>query len=285
MNQEAYINSGAATFQRDAVDASANQLVLVDFWAAWCGPCQSLAPVLEKLAAEYRGSMRLVKVDTDREQALAMQFGIRSLPTVLFFRGGRVVDQFMGVLPESAIRQKIDQYVSSPFELALAEARGLYERGQAEPAKDILRRLVDSLPDNDAPKLQLMTWLSEEGDLDGAAAMAETVSASGQDSPEYKSFLANLEFRQVADGTDRNSLATGLADDPGNLDIRYRLAKLLVSEREYASAMDHLLEIIRRDRSFGDDAARKTMLKVFELLGGKGKLVSEYRTRLSRTLF
>ena len=286
MSKEAYVNSGAATFQQDAIEASGDRLVLVDFWAAWCGPCRSLAPVLEKLAAEYQGSMKLVKVDTDREQALSMQFGIRSLPTVLFFREGRVVDQFMGVLPESAIRAKIDQYASSPHELALAEARDLYQNGKTEEAKEILGKLMDSMPDTDAPRLQLMAWLSGEGDMDGAAAMAESISREGRESPEYKSFQATLGFQQAGgDAPDRDELAASLAEDPGNLDVRYRLARLLISKQEYASAMDHLLEIIRRDRSFENDGARKTMLRVFELLGGKGDLVSEYRTRLSRTLF
>ncbi len=286
MSNEASINSGVATFQQDAIEASRDRLVLVDFWASWCGPCRSLAPVLEKLAGEYRDSLKLVKVDTDREQALAMQFGIRSLPTVLFFREGRVVDQFMGALPEADIREKIDRYASSSHDLVLAEARDLYQDGMTETAKELLVRLMDSMPNNDAPRLQFMAWLSEEGDMEGAGAMAESISLAGRENPEYRSFQATLEFLQTGgDGADRDELAAALAEEPGNLDVRYRLARLLVARREYAQAMDHLLEIIRRDRSFENDGARKTMLKIFELLGGKGELVSEYRTRLSRTLF
>ena len=286
MSEEPYIDSGAATFAQDAIEASRERLVLVDFWASWCGPCRSLAPVLEKLAGEYRDSLKLVKVDTDREQELAMQFGIRSLPTVLFFKDGRVVDQFMGVLPESDIREKIDRYASSSHDLVLAEARELYRNGNTETAKELLGKLMEAMPGNDAPVLQYMVWLSEEGDMEGAAAMAESISREGRESPEYRAYQATLEFLPTgADAAGRDELAAALEEEPGNLDVRYRLARLLVSKREYALAMDHLLEIIRRDRSFENDGARKTMLKIFELLGGKGELVSEYRTRLSRTLF
>ncbi len=285
MNQEAYTNSGAATFMQDVVEASHHQLVLVDFWASWCGPCRSLAPILEKLAMEYQGTMKLVKVNTDQEQSLATQFGIRSLPTVLFFKEGKVLDQFMGVLPEPAIRQKIEPHATSSSEKALAEARELYQDGQTEQAKKRVRKLSDSMPDNDAPKLLLLSWLTVEGNMDDAITVAGTISAAGQTSPEYRSFQTALELRQDVDLADRLSLENTLADDPENLAVRYRLARLLIAEKEYANAMDHLLDIIRRDRSFQDDGARKTMLKVFELLGGQGELVSEYRTRLSRTLF
>ncbi len=286
MTTQTYIDSGASTFQRDAIDASRDQLVLVDFWAAWCGPCRSLAPVLEKLADEYRGSMKLVKVDTDQEQALAGQFGIRSLPTVLFFRDGQVVDQFMGAQPESVIREKIDRYAASPFKQALEEARILHAEGRIAEARTIVDGLIEARPEDDEPKLQLLEWLSAADDLEGAEAVATTLSREGRDSAVFKSFQASLEFRRVAsDGVDNSELEATVIADPENLEARYNLAKHLVAGQEYAAAMDHLLEIIRRDRKFEDDGARKTMLKVFELLGGKGELVSEYRTRLSRVLF
>ncbi len=285
MDQEPYINSSTATFLEDAVEASHRQLVMVDFWAAWCGPCQSLAPVLEKLALAYQGSVKLVKVDTDREQALAAQFGIRSLPTVLFLKDGKVVDQFMGALPESNIRQRINQYVTSSIEKSMTEARDLYESGQPDAAKAILNRLWQSQPDDDAPKLQLLAWLTAEGNLEEADRVAQSVSEEGQQSPEYKSLQTTLEFRQESNPADRTGLEASLTGEPENLELRYRLAKLLIAERQYAAAMDHLLEIIRRDRSFMDDGARKTMLKVFDILGNKGDLVSEYRTRLSRMIF
>lgn len=286
MNTQTYIDATASTFQADAIDASAAQLVLVDFWAAWCGPCRSLAPILEKLAEEFRDSMRLVKVDTDREQALAGQFGIRSLPTVLFLRDGKVVDQFMGALPESAIRQKIEQYAASPVRRALEEARQLHADGRTGDARAVVNDLVAARPEDDEPKLQLLEWLSDEGDLDGAEAVAATLSPDGRDSAAYKAFEAGLEFRRArVDDPDRPGLEKAVDDDPDDLASRYRLAKLLVAGQEYAAAMDQLLEIIRRDRGFEDDGARKTMLKVFDLLGGRGELVSEYRTRLSRTLF
>lgn len=280
------IDSGFQEFQRDAVDASAERLVLVDFWAAWCGPCRTLGPILEKIVGEYSGAVRLVKIDTDKEQALAAQFGVRSLPTVLILQDGEVVDQFMGAQPESAIRQKIDQFVSNPFDLALEEARTLHSQGDTAAARQILDQLIAAGPTNDAPKLLLIDWLSADDDLEGASSVAETLSPEGRNSAEFRAYHASLEFhRDASELPSQSELEENVSRNPDDLDCRYKLAKLLVARQAYPEAMDHLLEIIRRDRKFEDDGARKTMLKVFELLGGKGELVSDYRSRLSRILF
>ncbi len=286
MDNSIAIDSGLSAFQADVIDASAEQLVLVDFWAAWCGPCRNLGPILEKVVAEYQGSVRLVKVDTDREQALAGQFGIRSLPTVLFFRDGRVVDQFLGAQPEGAVREMIDRHTTSPFERALAEARELYAQGETATAHEIVEQLMAAQPDNDEPKLALIEWLSAEGDLDAARELVDRLSPAGRVSPAFRAFQANLEFRQAASELPgKSELEARITETPDDLAARYQLAQLLVNGEDHAGAMDQLLEIIRRDRGFEDDGARKMMLKIFEMLGGRGELVSEYRTRLSRTLF
>jgi len=281
-----YIDSNLTAFHQDVIDASSTQLVLVDFWAAWCGPCQSLAPILEKLTAEYAGSVKLVKVDTDAEQELASQFGIRSLPTVFLFKDGKIVDQFMGVESESVIRAKINKFAVSQLDQNLQAAELEYQQGNIESAKKVVWKLVEEHPNNDHPKLLLMKWLGDEKSFEEALKIAKSVSQPGQSTPEYRALSATLEFQQGSQiTTDTTSLMQAVDLDPENLEIRYQLAQRLISEQQYSEGMDHLLEIIKRNRQFQDDAARKTLLKVFEALGGHGDLVSEYRSKLSSLLF
>lgn len=281
-----YTDATLADFSEEVIGASTKQLVLVDFWAAWCGPCKSLAPILERLVDEYSGAIKLVKVDTDSEQELAAQFGIRSLPTVIFFKNENVVDQFSGVQPESAIRALIDKYAESALDKVLDAATALYQEGDTTNAKERVRDLIQEFSQDDKPKLVLLKWLADEKRNEEASSIAATVSSRGRDTAEFRSISASLELlRGSEDIYDTSLLTDKLNRDPDDLQIRFQLAKRLIGQQQFADGMDHLIEIIRRDRAFDDDAARKTMLKVFEALGGKGELVSQYRKKLSSVLF
>jgi putative thioredoxin len=281
-----YIDSNLETFSRDVIEASKNQLVLVDFWAAWCGPCRSLAPILEKLVTEYTGAVKLVKVDTDAEQALAAQFEIRSLPTVYLFKDGEIVDQFMGVQPESVIRDRIDKFAVNPLDQSIEDAVMAYQKGLIDDAKNRLRRLIKDHTQDDRPKLQLLEWFIEEKQFEEASLLAKSVSPQGQSSAEFRATMASLELvREPQEFGDPSGLIEKLNQDPDDLETRFELAKCLIGSQQYADGMDHLIEIIRRNREFKNDAARKSMLKVFEALGGKGDLVSRYRSKLSSILF
>ena len=277
--------SGIQTFAQDVIEASREQLVMVDFWADWCGPCKSLTPILENLAAQSQGAVKLVKVNADQEQELAAQFGIRSLPTVFFFKNAEIVDQFMGAQPESAIRAIIERHLGDQGPNELEAAAMAYEAGNQEQAKAFVLQLISQDPGNDSPKLLLLKWLVAEGNLDDAARLSDTLSEEGKASAEYKAYQSALDLQQATEGLpDSDSLAQAIEQDPGNLEARYQLAQKLVAEQDYEAGLEHLLEIVSRSREFEEDGARLMMIKVFESLGGSGKLVSQYRSRLARLL-
>ena len=279
------VDADIQSFAAEVIEASREQLVMVDFWADWCGPCKSLTPILEKLVAQYQGAVRLVKVDTEANQEMAAQFGIRSLPTVFFFKDGNPVDQFMGLQPEEAIRQIIDRHTGNPGESELAAAEAAYDQGQKEEAKAFIMQLIHADPTNDAPKLLMLKWLCAEGNMDDARTVAEAVSEDGHDSAEYKAWQTSVEMQEaLKDLPSESELMDIIASDEGNLDARLQLAQRHIALQQPEQGLDQLLEIVRRDRSHDDEAARKMMIKVFESLGGSGPLVSKYRGLLARTL-
>ena len=284
--EQHYTDITTETFMDEVIHASANQVVMVDFWADWCGPCRSLTPILEKLVVKYRGTLKLVKVNTDQQQELAAQFGIRSLPAVFFFKHEKLVDQFMGVQPESAICSIIDRHLDDlPAPNGLELARQHYEQGRADEAKYNVRQLSDDAPDDDDPKLLLIEWLVAEGSLDEAKEIADKLSDQGRESKAFKGLAAALELRDTLKGIPPASdLLAAIAADENDHQARYHLAQRLVAEQNHVEGMDQLLEIIRRDRGFQDEAARTYMIKVFQMLGGTGELVNNYRSKLARIL-
>jgi putative thioredoxin len=287
-NTQNYVDVDMTSFGAEVVEASMQQLVMVDFWAEWCAPCRSLGPILEGLVGQYPGALKLVKIDTDAHQELAGQFGIRSLPTVFFFKDGQPVDQFMGVQPESAIKEIIDRHINGDAggpEGDLNTARQAYDEGQTEEAKNYVRQMVAVSPNEDEAKLLMVEWLTKEGNLDEAKVFAESLSDAGKDSKEVHALNTAIELQEsLKDIPPAQELISAIEADENNSMARFQLAQRLVAEQQPDQGMDQLLEIIRRDREFEDDGARKYMIKVFEILGGKGEIVSKYRGLLARTL-
>jgi putative thioredoxin len=275
------VDSNTASFQTDAIDSSRDQLVMVDFWAEWCGPCRSLTPILEKLISQYTGTLKLVKVNTDENQDLAGHFGIRSLPTVFFIKNGEVVDQFMGLLPESDIKTIVDKHVDAPAESPIDQIIALHSSGEVEEAITSINQLIIQNPSDDQPKLIISGWLIDLGRLEDAVAMIDTISEKEKSSPEYKALAARIEFsKSNDDGPGTATLLEAIAKNENDLESRFQLANELVRENQLEEALVQLLEIIKRDRNFGDDAPRQTMIKIFELCGGQGEIVSRYRRAL-----
>lgn len=271
------------TFASEVLDASRRLPVLVDFWAPWCGPCRVLTPVLEKLAEEYQGKFRLAKVDSDGNPQLAAKYGVRSIPNVKAFVDGTLADEFLGALPESAVREFIERVLPSPADLLRAKARAAVQDGDRPTALQLLGQAAELEPMNDAVHADTLELLLDIGRVEEARAVAGRLSPLADRDRRVSALLARLQFADEG-GEQVSTLEQRVSAEQGNLDARLQLAKALVAEQRYEGALEQLLEIIRRDRNWNDQAGRKTMLALFDMLGGQGELVSHYRRQLAAVL-
>lgn len=267
-------------YARVVVEGSYRVPVLVDFWASWCQPCQMLMPLLAKLAEEYQGRFILAKLNTEEQQAIAAQFGIRSIPTVKLFSNGQPVDEFMGALPEAQIRAFLDKHLPRASDGALALAEQHLMAGDTAAALAALQQAHDEDPGNPRVALALASTHATAGDFDAADAVLEGLPAEKQTGDEVAQLRGQLWFARIAaDAAPPAILAGRLATDAGDSEARYQLAAHQVLAGSFEQAIESLLELMQRDRKFGDDAARVTLLKLFDLLGDD-PMVTRYRARL-----
>ncbi|WP_042303308.1 thioredoxin [Paraburkholderia kururiensis] len=277
-----------ATFEKDVIAASTLAPVLVDFWAPWCGPCRTLGPMLERLETEYGGKWKLVKVNVDENQELAAHFQVRSIPHVIAFADGRPVDQFVGVLAEGQLRAFLDRLVPDGAEAARRMALAALAEGRRDEAYDALKATLAYDPGYDDARMDLIEMLLEDQRIDDARAEVELLSpktTQGIDA-RFNALKTRLDaVDAAADLPPTDALEARVAADPADLDARFDLASALIARRQYAGALEHLLEIVKRDRSFREDIGRKTMLSVFDLAAGQPQLVSEWRRKLSAALY
>lgn len=256
----------AANFMTDVVEASNDVPVLVDFWAPWCGPCQSLMPLLDRIADDYGGRFVLAKVNTDEEPRLATHFQIRSIPTVMLIHRGEVVDQFMGAQPESAIRALLDRHVApagaEPAAAAATTTAPAAERPEARAARLLVQR-----------------------DAEGAAAAIEELAAADAEHAALKPLRARLAFVQLANANPNvPALREALEANPADAAARHALAAHFAVAGDFATALAEWLELMRRDRKYGDEAARRSLLQAFDVLGEQDPLVVQYRRRMASLL-
>lgn len=274
-----------ATFEEKVVQQSFDKPVVVDFWAGWCQPCQMLMPVLAKLVDEYNGEFLLAKVDTDAEQTLAARYRVRSLPTVKVFKDGEPVDEFTGVQPESQIRTIIDRYLVRESDLMHRKAVELYQAGQADQAIDLLRQAHAAAPHNTRLRVDLARLTAEQGDIEGALTLMEDMPADELDKPEIAGLRAQLRFLAKAGHlAPESELRKRLDTDPNDSEALYQLSLHRVMNRDFTGAMEGLLALMRKDRGYNDDAARKTLLELFEMLGPDEPMVKDYRRKLFTVL-
>jgi putative thioredoxin len=241
-----------ATFEAEVLEASRSLPVVADFWAPWCGPCRALTPTLEKVARDYEGRVKLVKINSDDNQEIAAAFDIRSIPNVIAFKDGRPVSQFMGAVPESQVRAFFDKLLPSASALALARAEALFGEGKLDDAESELAK-VRFDPDFEA-RIEAVTQ--------GIA-----FARAGKDGPGEK------ELKQK------------LAADPADHDTRAALAALYAGKKRYGEAMDELLEITRREKDWKEGEAKRQLLALFNLAADQPELVSQYRKKLAQSLY
>jgi len=281
------IDAGSADFQEKVLDASHRTLVLVDFWAEWCAPCRALKPVLERVAADYGGRILLAKVDSDRNPELAARYGVRGIPCVKAFAGGEAVDEFTGALPEAQVRSFIDALLPSPAKPLREAARAARAQGEHEVACSLLDDAARLDPANPDVRLDLAEIKLDMQRIAEAQAILDACPIEPGSHPRMDALQARLKLAAAAGNQDPAQFEARIAADPDDLDARLRLAGALALAGDYPSALGHLLEIVRRDRKWNDEAARRTMLDLFTLLGGDARyddLVRDFRVRLARTL-
>jgi putative thioredoxin len=274
----------AARFDDEVIERSRQVPVLVDFWAPWCGPCRALTPVLDKLAEEYQGRFHLVKVNSDENAQLAQKYGVRSIPNVKAFVDGELVDEFMGAVPESSVRRFIEGLLPGAGERRRREAQAACAAGDPERALSLLAQAAQEEPNNDRIHADRIDALLALGRTEEAQAAARDLGPLATDDPRIAALLARLHFAAPAGAGDEKRLQARIDADPGDLEARLGLAKLQVNRGSYEPALDQLMEIVRRDRAWSDEAGRKTMLAAFDLLGARNELVSKYRRLLAAAL-
>jgi putative thioredoxin len=284
------VDVGRDNFDEIVLRGSAVRPVLVDFWAPWCGPCRSLAPILDKLAAEWAGRFTLAKLNTDEEPEVAARYGIRGIPNVKAFVGGKVVDEFTGVLPESAVRSFLARVVPSPAAALVAEAEARLARKDAVGALERLDAAFALDPDDEAAAFARIEALLTLDRRDQAAAIVAELEAprraAGRDAPGERR-LSALKARLslgTGGGGDLEALAQAAARTPGDCAARLAYADALAAAGDFERALPELVAVVATDRAFGDDVGRKRMLTIFDALGPDNDLARRYRRELAAAL-
>lgn len=282
MSESPYIhNVGMQDFQALVLENSMKQPVLVDFWADWCQPCLTLMPMLAGLADEYAGKFVLAKVNADEEKELAAHFGIKSLPTMKLFVQGQLVDERSGVIPESEIRAFIDKHLSSPGDELMHSAMMAMQQGDAEQALQIMNQALAVDPENSDLKIQVAELVHAQGDSGSALALLDSLKTEDAQKDGAVKLRAQIDMAQKLEGLeDATVIEQRLAKNPGDLEALQQKSLLLTAQGEHEAAMECLLKIMQLDRSFGDDAGRKGLIALFDLLGGEHPVVQKYRRKL-----
>ncbi len=271
-------------YEQIVIQGSHRVPVLVDFWAGWCQPCQMLMPVLARLADEYQGRFILAKINTEEQQAIAAQFGIRSIPTVKLFKNGQPVDEFAGALPDNQIRAFLDKHLPRASDDNVTAAQERLLAGDTAGAMTLLQTAHTEDPANPRVLIAMAQAQAAGGDVDAAEQTLDTLPADEQQKTEVTRLRGQMYFDRIAIAADDGAtLRARLDADANDSEARYRLAAHQVMDGDAEGAMENLLRLMQTDRKFGDDAARQALLKLFDMLGDD-PAVTRYRARMFNLL-
>ena len=259
--------------------------VLVDYWADWCGPCQMQMPVLKKLVEEYAGALALAKVNTDEQRELSRAHNIRSLPTLRLYKNGELVEEISGAQTESTLRVMLDRHIDRASDQAREQARELFAAGQHEQALALLQAARESEPDNHLLTLDYAALRFKTGNTDSAAQLLDTLPRDIREEPAGAGLRALLDFAaQLPAGQTVPALEQAVNANPGDSDSRHRPGCAYVLQDDYAMTRDAFMYLLQHDRGYGDDAARKSLLALFNLLGESDERVGAWRRSLFNAL-
>jgi putative thioredoxin len=271
-------------FQQRVMERSMEVPVVVDFWAEWCGPCRTLGPALEKLAEEYDGAFELVKVDVDKNPRLAQAFRVQSIPLVYAFAGGQPVDGFQGALPAAEVKKFIERLVPAPERNPLEIAQEALDAGDYPLAQEAFEAVLQTRPES--------AGVAHIGLARVALAAQDTARATahlnqiGEGDPQYtqaQRLKGVLAFN--VDAGDETALRAATTANPKDAESWYRLGATLATQLRYEDALDCFLKVVGQDRAYRDDAGRRAMLSLFDLLGAENEISIKYRRRLAALLF
>lgn len=291
---EAVKDGSQETFGKDVIEASMKTPVIVDFWAPWCGPCKQLGPMLEQAVHATRGAVRMVKINVDENQSIAQQLRVQSIPAVYAFFQGQPVDGFVGAQPESQIKSFVQRLAKEaggnhgddPIEQALAQAEAALEEGQHGPASAIFGQILQHEPDNVRALSGSIRCRLGADDVEGARELLDALTPETAKAPEIASAAAAVELaEQSMDAGEITELTRKVEQDENDHQSRFDLALALQGAGKPEAAADALLEIVRRNREWNEEAARKQLIKFFDAWGQSDPLTQDVRGRLSSILF